>query len=139
MTGEPLRSLAGLPRPAKRKDLGVIHRRVPSLLSHESWACNDFVCVPRVTRASQTGVLGILSSGSAVVVVEHVTQPLQASRFTYGAEAPRLWVGEPGSCQGAHRFSVLGPYVVLAHLVGERTAEVLEADEKSFYTGQWSG
>src|ERR1700693_2478550 len=38
--------LGRTPSAPKRKDLEVTHRAVHSLLSQESWACNDYVCVP---------------------------------------------------------------------------------------------
>jgi hypothetical protein len=82
--------LGRTPSAPKWKDLGVTHRAVHSLLSRESWACNDDVCVPPARYKAANSRSGILSSVSgAVVVVDHAAQPLPA---LHSPELPR-WPG----------------------------------------------
>src|ERR1700722_19797463 len=108
--GSPHRSLMKFclgrtPSAPKRKDLGVTHRADHSLLSQESWACNDSVCVPPARYEAANSRSGILSSGSgAVVVVQRASRPLPywhdcllnsccaQSRLGTSVECQQLWV-----------------------------------------------
>jgi len=87
--------LGRTPSAPEQKGLGVTHQGVHSLLSRESWACNDYVCVPPARYEAANSRSGILSSGSSpVVVVQHAAEPLPALHFTWVAEVARLWADE---------------------------------------------